>query len=218
MADAISEFIKNYRRITNALEKSSELSDAVKEKVTKDPNAVRVEFNNRLNDAKRKTSGSPILDIFRNAYLDSKAMELNNYLDSVAAQQTPKTVTEVETVTDTVQPETTASTTTNDSTEDDEGEVIAYTYKKGDTFGQVLKDLGLKTYRGLWGKDGDVAYYTKQLRAQGIPGMVPIGKTIYLKKRPEGTKSNTKTAQQTTSNKSIGYQGEDRYGNAIYGS
>lgn len=60
---------------------------------------------------------------------------------------------------------------------------VFYTYKKGDTFGQVIKDLGLNTNKGLWGSDGDVAYYTKQLREQGIPGMIPIGKTIRLKPR-----------------------------------
>ena len=62
-------------------------------------------------------------------------------------------------------------------------DTIEYTYKRGDTFGQVIKDLGLKTDKGLWGSDGDVAYYTKQLREQGIPGMVPIGTKIRLKRR-----------------------------------
>ena len=40
---------------------------------------------------------------------------------------------------------------------------VSYTYKKGDTFGQVILDLGLNTSHGLWGPDGDVAYYTAQL-------------------------------------------------------
>lgn len=60
---------------------------------------------------------------------------------------------------------------------------VEYTYKPGDTFGQVILDLGIDTNKGLWGSDGDVAYYTKQLREQGIPGMVPIGTKIRLKKR-----------------------------------
>lgn len=67
--------------------------------------------------------------------------------------------------------------------EEDNSDTIEYTYKRGDTFGQVIKDLGLKTDKGLWGSDGDVAYYTKQLRQQGIPGMVPIGTKIRLKRR-----------------------------------
>lgn len=62
-------------------------------------------------------------------------------------------------------------------------DTIEYTYKRGDTFGQVIKDLGLNTKKGLWGSDGDVAFYTKQLREQGIPGMVPIGTKIRLKRR-----------------------------------
>lgn len=66
---------------------------------------------------------------------------------------------------------------------EDASDYIEYTYKRGDTFGQVIKDLGLTTKKGLWGSDGDVAYYTKQLREQGIPGMVPVGKTIRLRRR-----------------------------------
>lgn len=64
-----------------------------------------------------------------------------------------------------------------------EDKTISYTYKKGDTFGQVIKDLGLNTSHGLWGPDGDVAYYTAQLNTQGITGNIPVGKTIKLTPR-----------------------------------
>ena len=40
---------------------------------------------------------------------------------------------------------------------------VSYTYKTGDTFGQVILNLGLQTNHGLWGEDGDVAFYTNQL-------------------------------------------------------
>lgn len=60
---------------------------------------------------------------------------------------------------------------------------VSYTYKKGDTFGQVICNLGLKTSHGLWGSDGDVAYYTKQLNEQGIYGNIPVGTTIKLTPR-----------------------------------
>jgi len=63
---------------------------------------------------------------------------------------------------------------------------VKYTYKQGDTFGQVICDLGLKTSHGLWGEDGDVAYYTEQLIAQGAldaNGNVIVGRTIYLTPR-----------------------------------
>lgn len=59
-------------------------------------------------------------------------------------------------------------------------EVIEYTYKQGDTFGQVINDLGLRTWHGLWGPDGDVAYYTKQL---GIVGNIPIGTVLKFEPR-----------------------------------
>lgn len=71
---------------------------------------------------------------------------------------------------------------------EDDSEVIEYTYKPGDTFGQVIKDLGLGTANGLWGDNGDVNYYTQQLVdqgvwADGVPSNIPIGTTIKLKRR-----------------------------------
>ena len=60
---------------------------------------------------------------------------------------------------------------------------VQYTYKSGDTFGQVILNLGLNTANGLWGASGDVAYYTAQLHAQGIYGNIPVGKTITLVRR-----------------------------------
>lgn len=64
-----------------------------------------------------------------------------------------------------------------------EDNVIEYTYKQGDTFGQVILDLGLNTPHGLWGDNGDVNYYNAQLNDQGIYGNIPIGTTIKLRKR-----------------------------------
>lgn len=61
---------------------------------------------------------------------------------------------------------------------------IYYTYKQGDTFGQVITDLGLKSKYGLWDPvNGDVAYYTNQLREQGITGNIPVGTVIKLTPR-----------------------------------
>lgn len=60
---------------------------------------------------------------------------------------------------------------------------IQYTYKSGDTFGQVILNLGLNTGHGLWGPDGDVNYYNAQLHAQGIYGNIPVGRTITLVRR-----------------------------------
>jgi hypothetical protein len=62
-------------------------------------------------------------------------------------------------------------------------DTVSYTYKSGDTFGQVILNLGLQTVHGLWGDDGDVAYYTKQLNEQGIHGNIPVGSTITLHRR-----------------------------------
>lgn len=68
----------------------------------------------------------------------------------------------------------------------EEEDIISYTYKPGDTFGQVIKNLGLNTDAGLWGEDGDVRFYTDQLYEQGAlddRGNIPIGTTIKLKRR-----------------------------------
>lgn len=61
---------------------------------------------------------------------------------------------------------------------------VWYTYKDGDTFGQVLKDLGLDEGE-LWGENGTVNYYTDQLwnRQPDIfdeNGNVKVGVPFYL--------------------------------------
>lgn len=93
----------------------------------------------------------------------------------------------------TTNPDGTQKTDTqSDANTEDTGEVIEYTYKPGDTFGQVIRKLGLGTDKGLWGPDGDVEYYTKQLEDQlwksgvwptGERQNIPVGTTIKLKRR-----------------------------------
>lgn len=78
--------------------------------------------------------------------------------------------------------QTDAQTSPNTATETD---TLEYTYKPGDTFGRVIMNMGLSDGRNLWGPNGDVAYYTKQLNDQGIYGNIPIGKTIRLRRRPK---------------------------------
>lgn len=94
------------------------------------------------------------------------------------------------TIANTTDTTNTTTETTNNKAEEtaDEGEYVTYTYKPGDNFGQVILDLGLGTNKGLWGADGDVEYYAKQLLDQGIwgnniPANIPIGTTIKLKRR-----------------------------------
>jgi len=66
-----------------------------------------------------------------------------------------------------------------------EDDVVEYIYKQGDTFGQVIINLGLATKHGLWGDTGDVNYYNAQLHEQGIYGNIPVGTTIKLRKRTD---------------------------------
>lgn len=62
---------------------------------------------------------------------------------------------------------------------------VTYTYVKGDYFSKVLKKLGLDEGK-LWGKNGTVNYYTKQLIEQNMldkRGNVKIGKPFTLTRR-----------------------------------
>jgi hypothetical protein len=81
-----------------------------------------------------------------------------------------------------------SSSSKSSSSNDTTGDEITFTLPKANDpnykgFGQKLVDLGLATSKGLWGPDGDVAFYTKQLHDQGIYGNLPIGVPIKLKKR-----------------------------------
>lgn len=60
---------------------------------------------------------------------------------------------------------------------------IEYTYKPGDTFAQFLINSGLSDGSNLWGPNGDVEYYRKQLAEQGYTGNIPVGTRLKLKKR-----------------------------------
>lgn len=67
-----------------------------------------------------------------------------------------------------------------------EGDYVTFTYKPGDTFGQKIVDLGLATGNGLWGTDGDVNFYTRQLLEQGAldgNGNIKLGQTYKLRRR-----------------------------------
>lgn len=79
-----------------------------------------------------------------------------------------------------------SATSNNETTNED----ITFTIKSNDPsykgFGQKIVDLGLATDKGLWGSDGDVQFYTKQLYDQGAVdsrGNLKVGVPITLKKR-----------------------------------
>lgn len=126
----------------------------------------------------RGITGETPLDILANQVSDSM---YTSFGKEAPAAKSATTNTTAETKPATT--ETTAKTATPTETESD---VVTYTYKPGDTFGQVLLDLGLNTGNGLWGSGGDVEYYTRQLVNQGAldrNGNIPIGTTIRLTRR-----------------------------------
>ena len=77
------------------------------------------------------------------------------------------------------------------TTASDSEDTITFTLPKANDpnykgFGQKIIDLGLATDKGLWGSDGDVQFYTKQLYDQGAldaNGNLKIGVPIRLKRR-----------------------------------
>lgn len=65
-------------------------------------------------------------------------------------------------------------------------EWVEITLEPGKSFGQAILDNGLATDHGLWGSDGDVAYYEKQLRDSGAidnANNVGAGQSFRIKKR-----------------------------------
>lgn len=85
---------------------------------------------------------------------------------------------------------TTASTSSEASKSDNADTVTFILPRANDPnyrgFGQKIVDLGLATDKGLWGADGDVQFYTKQLYEQGAldkNGNLKIGVPIKLRRR-----------------------------------
>ena len=80
---------------------------------------------------------------------------------------------------------------TTDGSSDTTSEEVTFTLPRANDpsyrgFGQKIIDLGLATDKGLWGSDGDVQFYTKQLYDQGAldaNGNLKIGVPIKLKRR-----------------------------------
>lgn len=180
-SDPVSDFIKNFKSLMGVVggvaSTAAKFNPVTAGISTAIDTATRSREENANNAGRGVQAGITSANPLLGAGMGLGNLALNN-LNNNANTQPAEVQTETVDVQSTTPEESTAEKT--DTNDDD---VIEYTYKRGDTFGQVIKDLGLKTDKGLWGSDGDVAYYTKQLREQGIPGMVPIGTTIRLKRR-----------------------------------
>lgn len=94
-------------------------------------------------------------------------------------------------VSDTPTTTTETSTSTPAPTSTDTGDVVTFQLDRANDpnyrgFGQKIVDLGLATNNGLWGSNGDVAFYTQQLYDQGAldaNGNLKIGVPIKLRRR-----------------------------------
>lgn len=156
--DAADKFINAYRRADDATKTriANRLNDGSEESAA---------FMNQILKSGQVSMLGPSGDNF------NKAPQVEIKDSTVTAQETPQ------------QPEEPAAQEMTAPAESEDTRVYEYTYKPGDTFGRVIMKMGLADGRNLWGPDGDVAYYTKQLNDQGIYGNIPIGTTIRLRRR-----------------------------------
>lgn len=209
----VANFLRNYRdtvRGYNAMkaavaankEKSQKEAEAEITKIMNEPTGTRGSSKQTKSEVKTldgdiSNSINNVLNKFNSLFIDKDEYQKNLDATNKALQDRGIIPGGSDTVTQTGAYEKVGSNVINPAdqytwgsakteqpaTEENSEDFVEYTYKPGDTFGQVILDLGINTNKGLWGKGGDVEYYTKQLREQGIPGMVPIGRKIRLKKR-----------------------------------
>ena len=169
---SFSDFIKSFRAIKKAFESNN--NEATGQTDYSDRVQVKVPSTAFLPET--KFTGSREYTNVANPLYDVRTSQGNRSIEDIAPEVEVKTEEKEDGFSDRL---AVPGTAVYDNRTGD----TYYTYKKGDTFGQVIKDLALDTENGLWGNNGDVAYYTRQLREQGIPGMIPIGTTIRLRKR-----------------------------------
>lgn len=200
----VDNFIRNYRAMTRAVDAAKTKDAAQKQAVADHTNSVWNEQGPTvLDQAKEYFSKNPMVTfetaqnaakmaqaspVLRDALATATGIGLSK--DSNSSKSEQKDTGGLNTFTEAYKKVQSGNLTdaekaaiNNAVNKGNADDYVEYTYKPGDTFGQVILDLGIDTNKGLWGSDGDVAYYTKQLREQGIPGMVPIGTKIRLKKR-----------------------------------
>lgn len=118
---------------------------------------------------------------------------INTYLDKKAKEFGKEDSTKVEGSTNRMTKEGAGETTEKPEQQKTEvsEDIVEFTLPRANDpsyrgFGQKIIDLGLATDHGLWGADGDVEFYTKQLYDQGAldeRGNLRIGVPIKLKRR-----------------------------------
>lgn len=176
LSDAIARYVTN--RI-NGYNDSNFIDTYTREAIKN-----RAEDNTLLKNRARSESIKNLVE--RGGYTDSYNSSQYTYKDSNG-----KTHSDVYTrkdVEEYLKKNNVTPKTQQESTEESENsdDFIEFTYVPGDTFGQKILDLGIGTDNGLWGENGDVAFYTQQLIDGGYlddNGNVKLGVPIRLKKR-----------------------------------
>ena len=192
LSKQLANFMDNYRKAKANVQKLEEAQKSLgaiiadgdpSATINSDYNSNPRSMNNRVNTiigAIRDNALTPrgIRGLAGEYRLNQVQNALNPNASNVEQRTTTVNIPE-ESITTTVYPDGSRSR----SVAMDANDTIYFKYMPGDTLGNVIKELGLQTDKGLWGPDGDVEYYTKQLREQGINGNIPTDRIIKLQKR-----------------------------------
>lgn len=143
-----------------------------------------------LSEAKAVMDKDMLRNIYYNVgatleYDDNQKAAITNLIDTYLDSKYGGQKAEPEAKTP-VTPEVKETATSENEGDTDKDTVTFSITQDGKGFGQRILDLGLATDKGLWGADGDVAYYTRQLYDQGAldsRGNLRTGVPIKLKKR-----------------------------------
>lgn len=148
---------------------------------------VATVFNAPYNSS-QKSADTKIIDDYRKQLGDTAiAMydDFDSYYDKYVKNKSAQEKSGAKSTDANSKTSSTAKTTEKDS------DTVTFTLPRANDpnyrgFGQKILDLGLATDKGLWGADGDVQFYTKQLYEQGAVdrnGNLKIGVPIKLRRR-----------------------------------
>lgn len=189
LAKQLNKFMDNYRKTQENAKVSEEVLNSIKRTVFGD-NWQAQEYNSNPRSMNNRVN--TIIGAIRDNALTKEGMRglAGDYrFNQVKEALSPRTGNvEERTTTVNIPEESITATIYPDGSRSrsvgmDANGTVYFKYVAGDTLGDVIKELGLQTDKGLWGPDGDVEYYTKQLREQGINGNIPTDRVIKLQKR-----------------------------------
>ena len=144
------------------------------------------QFYGSLNADERNEYMSKLRTNYINAYDTAHSKQTSSYTSEGGSETSEESNSSDETTESQAGGSNTSANQSPFSDDVAEGDYVTFSYQPGDTFGQKILDLGLATNNGLWGDDGDVNFYTRQLIDQDAldaNGNVKLGQTFKLRRR-----------------------------------